>query len=124
MTQDVVIVGGARTPMAEYSGTPGYGKLKKISAIDLAAHSSKAALERAKVDPESVDHTVIGNALQTSNDAIYGARHVALKAGVPTVSPRSRSTDCAAPASSPSSARRSSSSSARRTPSSPAAWRT
>lgn len=84
MTQDVVIVGGARTPMAEYSGTPGYGKLKKISAIDLAAHSSKAALERAKIDPESVDHTVIGNALQTSNDAIYGARHVALKAGVPT----------------------------------------
>ena len=83
MTQDVVIVGGARTPMAEYSGTPGHGKLKKISAIDLAAHSSKAALERAKIDPESVDHTVIGNALQTSNDAIYGARHVALKAGVP-----------------------------------------
>lgn len=73
--------------MAEYSGTPGYGKLKAISAIDLAAHSSKAALERAKIDPESVDHTVIGNALQTSNDAIYGARHVALKAGVPQTVP-------------------------------------
>ena len=83
MSKDVVIVGGARTPMAEYSGTPGYGKLKKISAIDLSAHASKAALERANVAPDSVDHTVIGNALQTSNDAIYGARHVALKAGVP-----------------------------------------
>jgi len=83
MSNDVVIVGGARTPMAEYSGTPGYGKLKDISAIDLAAHASKAAMERAKIDAESVDHTVIGNALQTSNDAIYGARHVALKAGVP-----------------------------------------
>ncbi len=82
MSADVVIVGGARTPMAEYSGTPGYGKLKGMSAIDLCAHSSKAAIERSKIDPESIDHTVIGNALQTSNDAIYGARHVALKAGV------------------------------------------
>ncbi|MEM9380034.1 MAG: acetyl-CoA C-acetyltransferase [Planctomycetota bacterium] len=87
MTQEVVIVGGARTPMAEYSGTPGYGKLKNVSAIDLAAHASKAALERAQVDPESIDHVVVGNALQTSNDAIYGARHVALKAGVPQVAP-------------------------------------
>ena len=83
MTQDVVIVGGARTPMAEYSGTPGFGKLKDISAIDLCAHAAKAALERAKVSADSIDHTVVGNALQTSNDAIYGARHVALKAGVP-----------------------------------------
>jgi acetyl-CoA acetyltransferase family protein len=81
MTQDIVIVGGARTPMCEYSGTPGYGKLAGISAIDLAAHASKAAIERAKIDPESIDHVVIGNALQTSNDAIYGARHVGLKAG-------------------------------------------
>lgn len=81
MSQEVVIVGGARTPMCEYVGTPGYGKFKDISAIDLAAHSSRAALERAKVDPESVDHVVIGNALQTSMDAIYGARHVGLKAG-------------------------------------------
>ena len=87
MSADVVIVGGARTPMAEYSGTPGYGKLKGLSAIDLCAHSSKAAIERSKIDPESIDHTVIGNALQTSNDAIYGARHVALKAGVPQVAP-------------------------------------
>ncbi|MCL4150709.1 UNVERIFIED_CONTAM: hypothetical protein GTU68_055687 [Idotea baltica] len=69
--------------MCEYSGTPGYGKLKAISAIDLAAHASKAAIARAKVDPESIDHAVIGNALQTSTDAIYGARHVGLKAGLP-----------------------------------------
>ena len=83
MSQSVVIVGGARTPMCEYVGTPGFGKLKDVSAIDLAAHSSKAALSRARVDPESVEHVVIGNALQTSMDAIYGARHVGLKAGVP-----------------------------------------
>jgi acetyl-CoA acetyltransferase family protein len=87
MANDIVIVGGARTPMCEYSGTPGYGKLKGISAIDLAAHASKAAIERARIDPESIDHVVIGNALQTSDDAIYGARHVGLKAGTPQATP-------------------------------------
>ena len=87
MSKDVVIVGGARTPMCEYSGTPGFGKLKDVSAIDLAAQSTKAAVGRAKVDPESIDHVVMGNALQTSMDAIYGARHVALKAGLPEHAP-------------------------------------
>ena len=87
MNQDIVIVGGARTAMAEYSGTPGFGKFKGVSAIDLGAHAAKAAIARAKIDPESIDHTVIGNALQTSNDAIYGARHVALKAGAPQAAP-------------------------------------
>jgi len=83
MSQEVVIVGGARTPMCEYVGTPGFGKLKTVTAIDLATHASKAALARSKVDPASVDHVVVGNALQTSPDAIYGARHVGLKAGIP-----------------------------------------
>ena len=84
---DVVIVGGARTPMCEYSGTPGYGKLKDVSAIDLGAHAAKAAIERARIDPESIQHVVMGNALQTSADAIYGARHVGLKAGLPQGTP-------------------------------------
>ena len=35
------------------------------------------------MQPESVDHVVFGNVLQTSADAVYGARHVGLKAGVP-----------------------------------------
>ena len=82
MTNEIVIVGGARTAMCEFSGTPGYGKFKDVSALELGAHASKAAIERSKVDPASIDHTIIGNALQSSNDAIYGARHVALKAGV------------------------------------------
>lgn len=80
---DIAIVGGARTPMCEYSGTPGYGKLKELSAIQLGAHAARAALERARLDPESVEHVVMGNALQTSADALYGARHVALQAGLP-----------------------------------------
>ncbi|MEZ5977818.1 MAG: acetyl-CoA C-acetyltransferase [Planctomycetota bacterium] len=87
MSMDIVFVGGARTAMAEYVGTPGYGKFKDVSAIDLAAHASKAAIERAGIDPESIEHVVMGNALQTSADAIYGARHVGLKAGVPQKAP-------------------------------------
>jgi acetyl-CoA acetyltransferase family protein len=86
-TADLVLVGGARTPMCGYSGTPGYGKLKDQSAIELGAHASRAALSRARVDPESIDHVVFGNALQTSADAIYGARHVGLKAGVSQETP-------------------------------------
>jgi len=87
MSERVVIVGGARTPMCEYVGTPGFGKFKDVSAIDLAVHASKAALERSKVPADAIEHVVIGNALQTSMDAIYGARHVGLKAGVPQSAP-------------------------------------
>ncbi len=83
MSQEIVIVGGARTPMAEYVGTPGFGKLRDLSAIDLGVHASKAALARSKVAPASIEHVVFGNALQTSVDAIYGARHVGLKSGCP-----------------------------------------
>ncbi len=84
---ELVILGGARTPMAEYAGTPGFGKLKDVSAIDLGAHALKAAFAKTGVKPEEVDHCVVGNASQTSADAIYGARHVALKAGVPIDKP-------------------------------------
>ena len=78
MTVDVFILGGKRTAMGEYVGA-----LKDISAIDLGAIASRGALEATSVAPEDIDHTIFGNALQTSGDAIYGARHVALKAGVP-----------------------------------------
>jgi len=78
MTQDVFILGGKRTPMGEYVGA-----LKDISAIELGAIAARGALEATGVGAEEIDHTIVGNALQTSGDAIYGARHVALKAGVP-----------------------------------------
>jgi acetyl-CoA acyltransferase 2 len=79
---EVVILGGARTPMAEYVGA-----FKDVSALELGAHATRAALERASVQAAWVDHVVMGNALQTSGDAIYGARHVALKAGLPVEVP-------------------------------------
>lgn len=83
----VVICAGARTPMAEYSGTPGAGLFKDLSAIELGALAARSALEKSKVSPRRVDHVVVGNALQTSSDAIYGARHVGLKAGIPIETP-------------------------------------
>src|SRR6478672_12592593 len=76
--KEIVIVDGARTPMAEYNGS-----FSDISAIDLAVVAAKGALERSGFAPEEMDHVIVGNALQTSGDAIYGARHVGLKAGVP-----------------------------------------
>jgi acetyl-CoA acetyltransferase family protein len=79
---DVVIVAGARTPMARYTGV-----FSEVSAIDLGAHASKAAVARAGVDPGEIDHVIFGNVLQTSSDAIYGARHVGLKAGLKTETP-------------------------------------
>jgi acetyl-CoA acetyltransferase family protein len=82
MNLDVVILAGARTPMAEYVGA-----LKDVSALELGGQAAAAALARAGVEPSAVDHVVMGNALQTSGDAIYGARHVGLKAGVPIETP-------------------------------------
>jgi acetyl-CoA acetyltransferase family protein len=78
MTNDIFILGGARTPMADYTG-----KLKDFSALELGAIASRAAMERTGVRPETIDHVVFGNVLQTSADAVYGARHVGLKAGIP-----------------------------------------
>src|SRR5712672_3408345 len=78
MARDVFILGGKRTPMGEYVGA-----LKDVSAIDLGAGAARGALDVTGVAPKEIDHTIFGNALQTSGDAIYGARHVALKAGIP-----------------------------------------
>ena len=76
--QDIAIVSGTRTPMGRYCG-----KLRDFTAQELGAVATKAVIERAGVDPKEVDHLVFGNAQQTSGDALYGARHVALKAGLP-----------------------------------------
>ena len=79
---DVVIVAGARTAMARYTGA-----FKDISAIELAAVASREAIRRAGTDPAEFDHAIFGNVMQTSSDALYGARHVALKAGLKAETP-------------------------------------
>lgn len=75
---DVIFLSGKRTPFGTFGGS-----LKDFSATDLGVASARAALGEAGVDPAEVDHVIYGNALQTSSDAIYLARHVGLNAGVP-----------------------------------------
>jgi len=79
---DVVFLSGVRTGFGTFGGS-----LKELSAIDLGAAAARHAIERAGVPVAEIDHTVFGNALQTSADAIYMARHVALKAGLPIECP-------------------------------------
>ena len=86
--EEVVIVGGARTPFCEWQGgkrgdgQPG-GLLKDYSALKLGEIAIKGALEKTNTTPESVDHVVMGYALQTCDQAIFGARHAGLGAGIP-----------------------------------------
>jgi acetyl-CoA acetyltransferase family protein len=80
--RDVVFLSGRRTPFGAFGGS-----LKDFSATQLGAHAARAALRAADVAPDAVDHVVFGNALQTSADAIYLARHVGLQSGVPVEVP-------------------------------------
>src|SRR3989442_1262132 len=80
--KEIVIVAGKRTPMGEYGGA-----LRDLSALELGASASRAAIEQSGFAPKEFDHAIFGNALQTSGDALYGARHVALKAGLPVEVP-------------------------------------
>ena len=79
---DVVILAGVRTAMARYTGA-----FKDTSAIDLGAAAAREAVRRSGADAAEFDHIVFGNVMQTSADAIYGARHVGLKAGLKTETP-------------------------------------
>jgi acetyl-CoA acyltransferase 2 len=68
--------------MARYTGV-----FSEVSAIELGACAAKAAVQRSGVDAAEFDHVIFGNVMQTSADAIYGARHVGLKAGLKTETP-------------------------------------
>ena len=81
-SRDVVILSGKRTGFGTFGGS-----LKDFTATDLGVVSSTAAIEAAGIPADQIDHTFFGNALQTSADAIYLARHVALRAGVPQDKP-------------------------------------
>ncbi|HKK26750.1 MAG TPA: acetyl-CoA C-acetyltransferase [Gemmatimonadota bacterium] len=80
--RDVVFLSAARTPFGAFGGT-----LKDRTATELGVLSSLAAVKRAGVDEGEYDHVFVGNVIQTSKDAIYIARHVGLKAGLPIETP-------------------------------------
>ena len=88
MTEGAVVVGGARTPFCEWlggkrgDGGPG-GRLASVSAEQLGPVAIKGAMEKTGTDPGSVEHVVMGHALQPSGQAIFGARHAGLRSGIP-----------------------------------------
>lgn len=79
---DIVFLAGKRTPFGTFLGA-----LSSFSANDLGAMASTAAIEQAGIQPSDIDHVIFGNVLQTSGDAIYCARHIGLKAGIPIETP-------------------------------------
>jgi acetyl-CoA acyltransferase 2 len=78
----VVLLSGVRTGFGAFGGA-----LKDLSATDLGVLAGRAALERSGVEPAAVGHVIFGNVLQTSADAIYLARHIGLRAGLPIDTP-------------------------------------
>ena len=80
--QDIVILGGARTPFGTFLGT-----LKDMTATELGTLAAKEAMKRSGVDPSLIDHTIVGNVIQSAADGVYIGRHVALAAGVPVEKP-------------------------------------
>ena len=79
---DVVILGGARTPFGAFGGA-----LKDLGAVELGVLAARGALERSRLDPARVDHVVFGNVIQGTGEVAYLARHVGLKAGCPVDTP-------------------------------------
>ncbi len=82
MNKKVVIVEGLRTPMGNYLGS-----LSDLNATELAALAIKSVLSKTSISPSEIDHVVIGNVIQSSNNAIYLARHASLKCGIPIETP-------------------------------------
>ncbi len=81
-TEEIYFLSGKRTAFGTFGGS-----LKDFSATDLGVETAKAALAQSKVSAEDVNHVVYGNVMQTSADAIYLARHIGLKAGLPVAVP-------------------------------------
>jgi acetyl-CoA acyltransferase 2 len=82
LSREIVILSARRTPFGTLSGA-----LKTVSATDLAVNAAKAALVDANVSVDDIGQVIFGNVQQTSADAIYLARHVGLKAGLPITVP-------------------------------------
>lgn len=82
LEKEIVILSAARTPFGKFCGA-----LKDLTATELGVIAGRAAIEKAGVSADNIDHVIFGNAQQTSADAIYLARHIGLKVGVPASTP-------------------------------------
>jgi acetyl-CoA C-acetyltransferase len=81
-TRQVVVVGGARTAIGDYGGT-----LKDFAPTKLGAIAIKEAVSRAKVDPASIGHVVMGSVIHGEARDMYLSRVAALDAGLPVGTP-------------------------------------
>ncbi len=79
--EDVVLVSGCRTAIGRFQGS-----LADVPASDLAATVIREAVNRAGIQPEHVEHVVMGIVGQVAEDA-YLSRHAAVKAGLPIGTP-------------------------------------
>ena len=75
---EVVIVDAVRTPVGRRNGW-----LREQHPVKLGAHAIKAAMERAGLQPDQVDHVIFGCVSQVSEQTFNIARNVVLEAGLP-----------------------------------------
>ena len=80
--REVVVVSGVRTAIGDYGGA-----FKEIAPTRLGAIAIKEALSRAKVDPASVGHVVMGSVIHGESKDMYMSRVAALEAGLPVGTP-------------------------------------
>jgi acetyl-CoA C-acetyltransferase len=79
---NVVISSAARTAIGSYGKS-----LKGVPPTDLGATAATAAIERAGIQPDQIDHVVFGNVIHTEPADMYMARVVGMKAGIPKETP-------------------------------------
>ncbi len=82
MSEEIVLVGGARTAFGEHGSA-----LKDITATELGVIAAKGALQKSGVAPEQIDNVVFGSVIHNDGQSVFLARHVGLKAGVPVPVP-------------------------------------
>src|SRR5688500_20244027 len=80
--REVVVVAGVRTAIGDYGGA-----LKDLPATRLGAVAIKEAIARARVDPASVGHVVMGSVIHGEARDMYLSRVAAIEAGVPPGTP-------------------------------------
>src|SRR5262245_37786747 len=80
--REVVVVSGARTAIGDYGGS-----LKELPATKLGATAIKEAVARAKIDPASVGHVVMGSVIHGEAKDMYLARVAAVEGGIPVGTP-------------------------------------
>ncbi len=76
--EKIYLVAGKRTAFGSFGGG-----LKDVSGTDLAVAAGAATLLASGIKPDQIDHTIIGNVIQSGADSAYLARHVGLKLGIP-----------------------------------------